>query len=236
MSEIQRVALTPAMVLHRRPYRNSSLIVEFFTRSHGRVTAVARSARGPRSRYQGQLQPFVPLLISWTGRGELKSLGQIELHGLAYLLEGSALSCGFYLNELLMRLLGKEDPESTLYDRYVTVLSTLQSQSDSQAQLRYFECHLLSVLGYGLGLGHDQRVSTEIKSDRYYQYVFEQGFLQIDDDDDTNALPGSMLLALARETLTQPEELRLAKRLMRTVITRHLGGRPVHSRDLFDVT
>lgn len=232
IADQRRVTCTPAVVLHTRPFRNSSLIVELFTREYGRVAAVAKSARGPRSRYRGRIVPFNPLIVSWTGRHELKTLGSVESTQCGALLEGTALLCGFYLNELLMRLLGKEDPYPALYDRYLSILNCLD-HPHADIELRYFECHLLNVLGYGLSLTKDYVSGRPIEADQVYRYVPAQGFLQTTNQHDINAFSGRLLLALAHEDLVDLDDKKSAKRLMRLVLSRHLGEKPIYSRDLF---
>ena len=109
-----RVTLEPTYILHRRAYSNTSYIIDFFTRTHGRVSAVARSARGPKSRYRGKLELFVPMLVTWTGKYELKNLGEVEFCQPPIDLQGNALLCAFYLNELLVKCLQREDPHPQL--------------------------------------------------------------------------------------------------------------------------
>src|SRR3989344_2269062 len=139
----KRVLLEPAFVLHTRPYRNTSLLVELFTERHGLVSVVARSARGPTSRYKGGLQPFSPLLVDWIGRSELKTLGNVEFSSCPSRLGGDALLCAFYLNELLLRLLHHEDAHPVLYATYQETLSILPQADKREVQLRYFELTLL---------------------------------------------------------------------------------------------
>lgn len=231
MTSMARVALEPAFVLHTRQYRNSSLIVEMFTMRHGRVAAVARSARGPKSRYRGRIQPFAPILASWVGRSELKSMGTVESNGRSYVLEGSPLLCGFYLNELMMRLVGHEDPFPSLYERYQNTLNSLEQGGVFEAHLRYFEKHLLQDLGYGLSFSRDL-THGDIDPNGFYRYMSDRGFHQADPNDDVALFPGSMLLALKNETLETPEDLRFAKRLMRMALSPYLGKRPIHTRAL----
>jgi DNA repair protein RecO (recombination protein O) len=227
-----RVDLEPAFVLHTRAYRNSSLVVELFTMRHGRMGMMARSARGPRSRYQGNLQLFSPLLVSWTGRSNLKNLGNIELCGLSYQLEGSALLCGFYLNELLMRLMNHEDPYPKIYEYYQTTLNTLEQGGLIEPQLRYFEKNLLNELGYGIPLTHDITSGCEVSAAGFYRYLPERGFVQCENGADTSVFPGSVLLAFHEEALIDQVDLKLIKRLMRFVLARHLGDKPVFSREI----
>lgn len=228
----ERVNLEPAFVLHSRAYRNSSLILELFTMRHGRVAAIARSARGPRSRYQGKLQLFAPLLISWSGRSDLKNVGNIELNGLAYQLEGTSLLCGFYLNELIMRLIGHEDPFTKVYEQYQTTLNALEKGGFIEPQLRYFEKQLLNELGYGLPLTHDALTGAKIEAQGFYRYLPDRGFVCAEVEDDPAVYPGQLLIDFNQEQVTCTQALKRIKGLMRFVLSRHLGERPVFSREL----
>lgn len=231
---MHRIDFTPAYVLHTRPFRNTSLIVDFFSQVYGRVSAVARSARGPKSRYQGQLQLFTPLLISWSGRHELKTLGAIELTGMPLQLNQKPLFCGFYCNELLMRLLHKEDPHADLFGAYHDCLHQLENGSDNQLSiiLRLFEKKLLASLGYGLSLTHESKTRTPIQPDGYYHFVPQQGFL-IATDNTTTAFLGRELLLIAEEKLGNDAVMQSAKRLMRLALSGLLGDKPLHSREFF---
>lgn len=229
-----RVMLEPTFVLHSRPYRNSSLIVELFTRRFGRMVVVARSARGPRSRYQGRLQLFSPLLVSWSGRGDLKNLGEMESNGAGYQLEGQALLCGFYLNELLVRLLKYEDPYPTIYHHYQSILNYFEKKDFIETDLRYFEKNLLKELGYELSLNYDVINASDINPKQYYRYDPDRGFIQVAIPDNDPALfPGHFLQAFDQEALETIDDCRLAKRLMRLALARHLGEKPLHTRTLW---
>jgi DNA repair protein RecO (recombination protein O) len=222
-----RVLLQPVFVLHRWPYRNSSLIVELFSQQYGRLTAVARSARGPQSRYKGYLQPFSLLLASWSGRRELMQLNQLELSGLPYQLTGRSLLCAFYLNELLVRLLPREDPYPEIFHDYQTALQHLEQIDALSTILRRFEKRLLEHLGYGLSF-------QSIEDGGYYQWLPEQGFLSCAPSCGGEAIfSGRSLKALQTEQWCHPEDLVAAKRLMRLALSRHLGTKPLKSRELF---
>lgn len=227
-----RIVHQYAFVLHSRPYLNSSLIVELFTQEYGRVSVVARSARGPKSRYRGMLQSFTPLLISWYGRHELKTLGETELAGLPHNLKGDALLCGFYLNELLMRLLHREDPYSQLFEFYESSLRDLSSSMEIQPVLRRFEKRLLYFLGYGLPLLRDAQSGEFLSADLFYQYLPDRGFVFCDPIDDGMVFSGKSLIEINLEHFNDPVILRDAKRLMRIILTRHLGDKPLKSREM----
>ena len=231
---VHRVEFEPAFVLHSRPFRNTSLIVDLFSRHHGRLSAVANSARGLKSRYRGRLQLFMPLLVSWSGKQELKTLGQVEFGASPNLLDGNALLCGFYLNELLTRLMQCGDPHPYLFDHYENTLKKLYGASDFAPILRYFEKQLLERMGYGLPLVVDAHSGSPIEANLHYQYLPERGFVRCDDPS-TRALTiiGQSLLDIAADNYQCAQTCRDAKRLLRMILARHLGGKPLKTRDLF---
>lgn len=220
-----RVLLEPVFVLHNRPYQNSSLLVELFSRRHGRFTALARSARGPRSRFRGYLQTFSPLLASWSGRRELMNLNQLELNAAPFQLEGHALMSAFYLNELLLRLLPRDDPYPEVFQDYQIALQGLEQFANLPAVLRRFEKRLLEHLGYGL--------SFPVEADKYYQWLPEQGFSRCESVQGGCLFLGRSLLAIQAEQWENPEDLAAAKRLLRLALSWHLGDKPLKSRELF---
>src|SRR5262245_10277753 len=150
-----RQDVQPAYVLHSYPFRETSLIVETFTRDQGRVALVARGARRPKSALRGVLLAFQPLHISWAGKSELRTLISAERHGTYLPLRGESLMCGFYLNELLLRLLPRDDPHEALFAAYRDALKALASAGEQAAVLRRFELNLLSGLGYAVTLDRD---------------------------------------------------------------------------------
>ena len=230
---MNRTALNPVYVLHRRPYRNTSLVVDFFSEQHGRVSAVARSARGPQSRYRGNLQPFVPMQASWSGSGELKTLNALELEGAPAFFSGKALACALYLNELLLRLLQRHDPYPRLYRLYEQTLSLLKQAELFEQSLRLFEKNLLHELGYGLLLHCEARTGMAINDHSYYRYHPELGFMSSSEDhQEAQLFLGKSLLDLNREKLENEQSLKDAKRLMRLVLNMYLGDKPVASREL----
>ncbi len=230
---MQRITLEPIFILHTRPYSNTSLIVELLTMNQGRVAALARSARGMKSRYKGMLQLFSPLLASWVGGRELKTLGTVERSGPVYQLEGQALVCSFYLNELLMRLLHRDDACPRIYELYKNTLDTFILSKDLRPALRYFEKNLLQALGYGLPLHRDAQSGDPIHPDANYQFLPERGFLQCHSlTEDAATYTGRSLLALFEEKLDNEEVLNSAKRLLRIALARHLGSKPIKSREL----
>ena len=227
-----RVDKEKAFVLHRRPYRNTSFIVELLTEHYGRVSVVARSARGVKSRYRGQLESFIPLLVSWTERHELKNLGNIELLYMSALLQGEALMCGFYLNELLMRLLHPHDPHPRVFSDYQQALDGLLERKPIEPLLRRFEKYLLDELGYGLTLHREFKNNSPINPEAFYRYIPDRGFLEDSSGDHSQLFSGQSLLALHDDELNSEVVLKDAKRLMRWVLSFYLGSKPLRSREL----
>jgi DNA repair protein RecO (recombination protein O) len=239
MSE-RRVLLQPVYVLHQRPYRDTSALVELFSPQHGRVGVVARGVRGSRSRWRGVLQVFQPLLASWTQRGELGTLIDLEPQGPSRPLPPAHIASGFYLNELLMRLLGRHDPHPPLYQDYdasLRALADIDAQAEAaraalEALLRRFELRLLGNLGYGLVLEHDTE-GAPLRADQQYVYALEQGPLPAGAGAGGVAgISGASLCALAAEDFSAAQTRHEAKLLLRAVLGHHLGGKPLLSRQL----
>ncbi len=235
------VLLQSAYLLHLRAYRNTSALIEVFSAEHGRVCLVARGVRKNRSRLQGLLQPFNPLLLSWRGRGELVTLHSAELNGGIHQLKGVALLSGLYLNEMLLYLLARFDPHPELYGYYFQALIELEKAEDQPAiesALRYFEKHLLQELGYGLILDHDVVSNLPIKADCLYQYRLGQGPVLYEgslpsDQHSKLYLQGDTLLSFDQGTLVGSTSFQEVKRLMRAAISEQLGGKTLNSRKLF---
>jgi len=235
-----RVQGQSAFVLHARDYSETSLIIEALTPRHGRLGLLAKGARRPSSPFRGLLEPFQPLLLSWTGRGELPILTAAEPDGESTFSTGPALYCGFYLNELLVRLLHRHDAHEALYVAYRDALTALSRNDATESALRQFEVKLLGEIGYGLVLNRDVGDDTPIDPDAWYDYIPERGPMRMTNPDVGRAqgvvVRGASLMALAQDRLSEPESLRDAKRLMRTMLARYLGDKPLHSRKLFHRT
>jgi DNA repair protein RecO (recombination protein O) len=231
---VKRVELEPAFVLHNRAYRESSLISEIFGRDSGRLGLVAKGARRPKSALRGMLQSFHPLLLSWSGSGELGLLTGAEPDGYVRPLAGKALFSGLYMNELLMRLMHRHDPHPELFQYYAGALQALADRQRSDEVLRIFEKHLLESTGYGLVLDHEVDNGEPIDGDCIYRYQIDRGPTTHESGDaDGVRVSGETLLSLARESL-ESERVRIeAKRLMRVVLRRYLGDRPLATRSLF---
>lgn len=223
----------PAFVLHTYPYLETSLIVEVFSRHWGRVGLVARGARRPKSALRGLLLPFQPLLLSWFGKSELRTLHSAEWLGGLQPLRGLALMCGFYLNELLVRLLPRDDPHEQLFLDYQESMLALGGQTDYAACLRRFEKQLLKELGYALALEREADSGAPIQPDALYTYVIELGpVAAISGENSQIQLRGATLLDIARDDYTRPVTLSQSKALMRMLINHYLGERPLYTRQL----
>ncbi|HTN93404.1 MAG TPA: DNA repair protein RecO [Gallionella sp.] len=221
-----------AFVLHSYPFRETSLILDVFSQSHGRLAMVARGARRPKSGLRGVLMNFQPLLLSWFGKGEVRTLHSAEWQGGQPYLQGTALMCGFYLNELLLNLLARDDPHERLFDYYRKTLHRLAHETDHAATLRCFEKHLLQELGYALLLDREAGGGTEIKAELCYRYAVERGALPDDGDDTGLPVLGKTLLDMAADDYTDPVTAQQSKQLMRVLLNHHLGGKILHTREL----
>ena len=229
-----QVSLEPAYVLHVRPYRESSVLLEAFARAHGRVGLVARGARGSRSRWKGALQPFRPLLLSWSQRGELGTLTGADQVASPPTPAGEALFCGLYANELLMRFLHRADPHTLLFDQYRGLLAGLAAGKPPQPLLRRFEYHLLSAAGFGLQLEHEAGSGKPIRAGGRYRYLPEEGPVPLEPGRSPadEAISGAALLALESGEI-ETAHLSELKRLMRTLIRHYLGDRAIRSQQFF---
>ncbi len=226
--------LSPACVIHRRDYRNTSLLLELFTPDEGRVPAIARGVKSGRASRAPLLQPFAPLQVILRGRGEIKQLFQVEPDGRPYPLTGERLYCGFYLNELLMRLLERRDPYPRLYVHYLDTLERLAGGGESPALcLRHFELDLLQELGYGLLLDQTADTGEPVDADRLYQYELEQGPLDRTGGPSDRQIHGRTLLCLHNRDALDPQCADEAKRLLRRILAHYLGDKPLKSRELF---
>ncbi len=222
----------PAYVLHTYPYRETSLIVEVFSRDFGRLPLMARGARRPKSAVRGLLLSFQPLSLSWFGKAELRTLHSAEWQGGQPLLQGTALICGFYLNELLLKLLHRDDPHEQLFLYYQETLQELARRTDYAAVLRRFEMNLLKELGYALTLAHDADSGAAIEPDVHYRYVFERGPVRQKTGQNGVELSGKTLLDMAADDYGDPVTLQQSKALMRALINHYLGEGTLHTRQI----
>jgi DNA repair protein RecO (recombination protein O) len=219
----ERIQLEPAYILARRPFRDTSLLLEVFTQQHGRVGLVARGVRGAKSQKSALLQPLRPLLVSWLESGELGTLTGVEAEAAAPALAGERLFCGWYLNELLLNLLLRHDPHPALFDSYAAALQDLAVQP-VEGPLRNFELKLLAETGYGLNLG------GALQAGQSYTYDWQQGPRISEPGPATYS--GESLIAMREGELEEPAHLRAARRLLREALRRQLGGRELKTPKL----
>ncbi|HEY7640977.1 MAG TPA: DNA repair protein RecO [Steroidobacteraceae bacterium] len=236
MSEARRVQLQPAYVLHHRPYRDTSRILELFTRDHGRVSVFARGARGARkagAALASILQPFNRVLVSWSGKGEAGQLTAAEFDGAVAALPPDRLVSGFYLNELLLKLFARHDSHPEVFSLYDATLYALKTDTDGVRALRLFEKRLLDALGYGLALERDVELGRPLDPAYAYRYRLEQGALRIDGvAEGAGIFSGATLLAVAREDFTDPAVCTEARALLRAALDRCLEGKELRTREV----
>jgi DNA repair protein RecO (recombination protein O) len=233
----RRTEQEPAFVLHSYPYKETSLIVEAFTRHRGRVGLLARGARRPRSAVRGTLLAFHPLRLSWSVSAELGTLTAAEWEGGLPALSGLPLMCGFYVNELLLRLLPREDAHEALFDAYAGAVAGLAAGAEPAGLLRGFELRLLRELGYAPPLNQDAASGEPVTAGKRYVYVPERGPLEAgtprrDAADDEFSISGQTLLDMSRNEYVRPETREESRRLMRRLIAARLSGQPLHTSEM----
>ena len=235
-----RVQSQQAFLLHSRPFRETSLIIEVFSRQYGRVGLLARGVRNPKSRKRALVMPFQPLLLGWSGKGELPLLTGIEAIGPARELISEHRYVAFYLNELLLKLLHRHDAHESLFDFYSNSLDKLYRDVPVQHILRKFEKELLSQTGYGLILHHEAESSRPVSAERAYRYLSEQGprpVSQVADDSREReqgiSIRGKSLLDFYHDIFDDKESLKECRSLIRYLLDRQLSGKSLHSRQVF---
>lgn len=225
----------PGYVLHSYAFKETSLVVEVFTRDCGRLGLVAKGARRPRSVLRGALMAFQPLLLSWSGKSELRVLRSAEWAGGQPQLSGLALICGFYLNELVLKLTQRDDPHAATYASYEEALGALRAAHSPAAVLRRFERRMLADLGYGLTLTRDAE-GADIEAAASYTYVPERGIVAFgvtsDQADEDLRIAGKTLLDMARDDYSDLATVQQSRALMRRVINHYLSGQALHTRQL----
>ena len=226
----KRIEHEPGYVLHTYPYMETSLIVETFTRGHGRVAVLARGARRPRSAMRGVLLSFHPLRFSWSAGSELGNLISAEWSGALLPLAGRALMCGFYLNELLLRLLPRDDPHEGLFDFYGQALRGLSEGSVHASVLRTFEKRMLAELGYAPLLEREAASGAPIDPGRRYVYEPDRGPMPSRNSSSELSVSGQTLLDLAADQFNRPETRDEARMLLRALIGQRLHGQTLHTR------
>ena len=231
--------LSSSYILHTRSFKETSLLVEAFTETHGRVSLLARGAKRPKGRWRGLLQPFIGLSLSWIASqdSDLFVLGGVENNPVSHPLPGKCLLYGFYINELMMRLTTRGDPAPTLYHLYEKTLTQLKDECNVEPVLRAFELGLLSALGYAIDLFQDAKTGHPIERDSVYGYDANLGLFALDTlpEDPYPILvtvAGASILALQSGIYSNSAQLKDAKRLLRAALGSHLGNKPLKSREI----
>ena len=233
-SSSKRLQNQSAFVLQHWPYSETSLLIDLFTEQSGRITVIAKGARRLKSRYRGVLLPFQPLAVLFTGKGDVKTLTGAEPVGLRLLLSKDHLMCGFYLNELIIKMLYRYDPYEVLYSVYERALHELSRKSDAEFTLRRFEKHLLEQVGYGLHLHNDMLTGLPIDEHVVYRYLPEMGpIVNSNGRSEGVLIHGDALIALDQEEMFTERVRRELKQLNRTVLASHLQGKPLKSRRMY---
>ena len=225
-------------ILHRRPFRETSLILEVLTKEYGKVSLLAKGAHSKRSNLSSILQPFIPLQCSWVGGSGLYTLTDAETLPIPLKLTGVHLYCAMYLSELVCHLLHQYDPHPIIFADYQTALEALGAGDRIEPVLRYFEFSLLSQLGYGIQTGYEAQMGEPVQADKLYNYRLGQGLYEVTPDKRpiNSGIPliqGATLIALANQQLHNQQQLKQAKLLMRYAIHHYLGGKPLKSKTLF---
>lgn len=227
-----RITGQPGFVLHSYPYKETSLIVDMFTRDHGRVGLVAKGAKRPHSKLRGVLQTFQPLSTSWSGRSELRTLIDAEWVGGMLPLEKTALLCGFYLNELLVKLLARDDPHPALFDHYVATLNQLAHNEPAPIVLRKFELALLKETGVAADFTRCTGTRAQVVPGGEYVVDPERGPRPVRAADNWPVVAGKTLLDMEAEDYSDAQTQAQSKQLMRFLLAHHLGGAPLNTRQI----
>jgi len=230
----QRVQNEASFVLHTHPWKETSLVLDLFTRTHGRISAVAKGARRPHSPLRALLMPFQPVLATWSGRSELRLIHSVEWRGGIPQLGGIALMCGFYLNELLRAALAREDPHEALFDAYASAVGRLAVSDSPSTVLRIFERSLLTELGYALQFEAEADTGEALLAEARYRYLPDRGPQRLVDDQNAEAFAvrGKTLLDMGRDDYGDPVTAAESKRLMRSLLGAYLGHAELHTRQL----
>jgi DNA repair protein RecO (recombination protein O) len=229
MSSQRRVQQQPAYILHRRPFRDTSQILDIVTRDHGKIAVVARGSRGSKSRLAGVLRPFLPLRVSWVAKSDLGTLTGAETAGPPAGMIGDAMFSAYYVNELLLHFLHRYDPQPEIFALYEEVIKALLVTENIAAALRSFELEFLSLLGYAVNLDHVFGSREPLVSEQIYEYRMEQGPVSVERRGPL-VFKGAVFREIAEQRFEKPDILRAANRLLREIIGFHLGGKELKSR------
>ena len=230
MTTKRRVQQQPAYILHHRPFRDTSQLLDVISQDHGKLALVARGSRTARSRLRGLLRPFLSLRLSWVISSDLGTLTGAEIDDAPLTLSGDALLSGYYLNELLLNFLHRHDPQPEIFAAYQHAVTGLCRAVDPAPGLRGFEIELLRLLGYALNLEFEESTHELLDADKFYEYRIEQGPVRVTRQHGPMVFAGSTLQAIHQRRFDDPTIQRAAGRLLREVISYHLDGKELKSR------
>ena len=233
MSPPARVENEPAFALHHRPYRDTSALVELITPGHGRVGVVARGARRPKSALRTALGPFRPLVVAWSGRGELRTLRSAEPGGPPVFPTGRRLMSLYYMNELILRLTARDDPHPEIFHAYADTVGPIVEGAPDAPRLRAFELRLLDGLGYAPNLAEEAASGRPVDPEGWYRFDPGEGLVPLPASDrPADAIRGRAALALVAGQPLQGADLESARRLLGAALRELLGARPLRTREM----
>ena len=231
---IDKINLEPAFVLHSRPYQETSLIIDFFTKSYGRLNAIAKGAKRPKSPLRSVLTPACKLVVSMTGKSELKNLSSVEIVDHFNLRDGISLNSIIYINELISKATEKEDPHENIFLEYEILLRNLNDSKGSEQlekSLRNFELNLLQEMGYGIDLTREAESNMKIDSDTRYRFDPDKGFSSINENDSTQiSFLGQDVLDFSQGQFEKKTTRDASKIIMRLALDYHLGNKTLNIR------
>lgn len=232
MKSHQVIEGEPAYLIHQRPYSETSQIINLFSRHYGRVDAIAKGSKRPKSKFKSFLQPFSPILVSWSGRSQLKTLRSVDISlGKQSNVSRKHLMSAFYLNELILSFLTTADPYPDLFDAYSLAINNLSNADSSEIILREFEIQLLTEIGYAINFQTEAMSSKKIEPNLSYRFIAEEGFVSSVTSSARDALiKGSVIQSIDRKDFSQPETMRAAKRIIRESVKYHLSGKELNTK------
>jgi DNA repair protein RecO (recombination protein O) len=230
MASTHRVQQQPAYILHHRPFRDTSQLLDIISRDHGKLALVARGSRSAKSRLRGILRPFQALRLSWYIRSDLGTLTGAEIDAAPLSPAGDALLAGYYLNELILNFLHRHDAQPEIFDAYAGAITALAATDNIAPTLRVFEIELLRLLGYAIDVGHDANTHESVDETGFYEYRSDQGPVRVSRHEGPMVFPGRHLLGIAEGRFDDAEVLQAAGRLLREVIRYHLDGKELKTR------
>lgn len=234
MSSKKRVLKQPTWILHQRPYRDTSSIIDIFTRDFGRVSIIAKGGRSPKSKFRGLLRPFFPIKLSWYSGKNLGNLVEIDVVGKPYNLIGDSLLSAYYLNELILKFLVKDDPQVEIFDLYSRTILDLIETGDIASVLRKFELEFLKLIGYGLNLEFEAVTHLPVRDDLFYEYNPGIGLVISDKKNDQYVFSGTDINAINQGDFQEKKTVKSANRLLKSIINFHLDGRRLKTRRVLE--